>query len=296
MDRMQETTPAPDAKAQGRVVAALGCFDGMHRGHVSVLKEAARLGRETGCLTMLVTFPRVGKCLTTEAEKAKIAKALGIWKVITLEKKPEDPAAYLKGELQVQVLVLGQGGTAEKELAPLAAAIGLQVRQVPEARVQGRRVTTAALERALEEENLLQYRELCGRDYELTGRIAHGKALGRTVGMPTANLEVDPRKKLPREGVYATITGLPEGRFMGLTNIGTRPTVDRESRVSIETYLFGFDRNIYGEEARLEVCFFIRGIRKFNSLEEVWEQVRRDEEVARQKLREIYENEERHAK
>lgn len=127
--------------------------------------------------------------------------------------------------------------------------------------------------------------------YVLTGAVVHGKALGRTVGMPTANLAVDARTPLPPAGVYASIMTLPEGRFMGLTNIGTRPTVDRDARVSVETYLFDFSQNIYGEEAELEICFFIRGIQKFNSLEEVWEQVRRDEAAARERLRKIYHDE-----
>ena len=125
----------------------------------------------------------------------------------------------------------------------------------------------------------------------LAGTVVHGRALGRTVGMPTANLAVALGTPLPPPGVYASIMTLPEGRFMGLTNIGTRPTVDRENRISIETYLLDFDRDIYGEEAKLELCFFIRGIQRFNSLEEVWTQVRRDEETAREKLQKIFEQE-----
>lgn len=130
-----------------------------------------------------------------------------------------------------------------------------------------------------------------GGRWILTGTVAHGKALGRTVGMPTANLAADPRTALPPAGVYAAIMTLPQGRFMGLTNIGTRPTVDREDRTTIETYLFDFDRDIYGERAQLELCFFIRGIQKFKRLEEVWTQVRRDEVFARQRLGEIYQDE-----
>lgn len=122
----------------------------------------------------------------------------------------------------------------------------------------------------------------------LTGIVVHGKALGRTVGMPTANLAVEAGTPLPPAGVYASIMTLPEGRFMGLTNIGTRPTVDRETRTTIETYLFDFDRNIYGEQAELELCFFIREIQKFGSLGEVWDQVRKDEAAAKERLLEIY--------
>ena len=112
------------------------------------------------------------------------------------------------------------------------------------------------------------------------------------MGMPTANLRVDAGETLPPSGVYATITQLPEGRFMGLTNIGLRPSVDDSGRVTVETYLIDFSRDIYGERCTLEIHFRIRGIQKFADLDEVRAQVRRDIAAAREKLMHIYTEEE----
>ena len=129
---------------------------------------------------------------------------------------------------------------------------------------------------------------LCGRPYTLTGTIEHGLALGRTVGMPTANLHVDDGEALPPDGVYATITRLPKGKYMGLTNIGPKPSVDDSGRVTVETNLFDFSRDIYGERCSLEIRFRIRGIQKFAGLDEVRAQVGRDIAAAREKLMQIY--------
>ena len=145
-----------------------------------------------------------------------------------------------------------------------------------------------ALRQAFESADFEAYTALCGKPYTLSGTIEHGRALGRTVGMPTANLHVDAGEMLPPSGVYATITHLPEGKFMGLTNIGPRPSVDDSGRVTVETYLFDFSRDIYGERCTLEIHFRIRGIQKFPNLDAVQAQVRRDKAAAREKLMYIY--------
>ena len=132
------------------------------------------------------------------------------------------------------------------------------------------------------------YTALRGRPYTLSGVIEHGRALGRTVGMPTANLRVDAGEPLPPDGVYATVTRLPEGKYMGLTNIGPKPSVDDSGRVTVETYLFDFAGDIYGERCDLEIHFRIRGIRKFADLDAVRAQVERDIAAAREKLMHIY--------
>ena len=132
------------------------------------------------------------------------------------------------------------------------------------------------------------YTALCGRPYTLTGTIEHGLALGRTVGMPTANLHVDDGEALPPNGVYATITRLSEGKYMGLTNIGPKPSVDDSGRITVETYLFDFAGDIYGERCALEIHFRIRGIQKFADLGAVRAQVERDIAAAREKLMHIY--------
>ena len=145
-----------------------------------------------------------------------------------------------------------------------------------------------ALRQAFADGDFETYGAICGKPYTLTGTIEHGRALGRTVGMPTANLRVDAGEVLPPEGVYATISHLSDGRYMGLTNIGPKPSVDDSGRVTVETNLFDFSRDIYGERCSLEIRFRIRGIQKFAGLDEVRAQVGRDIAAAREKLMQIY--------
>jgi riboflavin kinase/FMN adenylyltransferase len=112
----------------------------------------------------------------------------------------------------------------------------------------------------------------------------HGKALGRTVGMPTANIEVADKHLLPECGVYATCILVEGKKYLAVTNIGLRPTVDQEQQVTVEAHILDFDQDIYGQSVELEVHKFLRPIRKFTSLEEVQKQVEKDIEEAKQYL------------
>lgn len=118
----------------------------------------------------------------------------------------------------------------------------------------------------------------------LTGKVVHGKALGRTVGMPTANIEVTDKSQLPECGVYATRIKVGEETHLAVTNIGLRPTVDNEQQVTVEAHIVDFEQDIYGQSVELEVHKFLRPIQKFNSLEEVQRQVEKDIEEAKKCL------------
>lgn len=118
----------------------------------------------------------------------------------------------------------------------------------------------------------------------LTGTVVHGKALGRTVGMPTANIAVLDNGVLPEHGVYATKLLVHGKTYPAVTNIGYRPTVDERKEVTVEAYILDFSDDIYGEMVRLEVCSFLRPIRKFSCLEEVYAQVKKDIEIAKNLL------------
>lgn len=110
----------------------------------------------------------------------------------------------------------------------------------------------------------------------LSGRIVHGKGLGRTVGMPTANLETLEGQILPSPGVYASRMVIGDRVYDSVTNIGSRPTVDSGEDTTIETYIIDFAGDIYGKEVTLLIHQFLRQIQKFSSLEEVQKQVRED--------------------
>ena len=114
----------------------------------------------------------------------------------------------------------------------------------------------------------------------LIGKVVRGKALGRTVGMPTANLCIT-EGTMPEEGVYATRIRIGDGVYTSVTNIGRRPTVDDESYITVETFIIDFDKEIYGERAILEVHQFLRPIQKFDSLQEVQMQVQQDVKMAK---------------
>ena len=114
----------------------------------------------------------------------------------------------------------------------------------------------------------------------LIGKVVRGKALGRTVGMPTANLCIT-EGTMPEEGVYATRIRIGDGVYTSVTNIGRRPTVDDESYITVETFIIDFDEEIYGEQAVLEVHKLLRPIQKFDSLKEVQKQVQKDAEMAK---------------
>ena len=112
--------------------------------------------------------------------------------------------------------------------------------------------------------------------YKITGTVVHGKALGRTVGMPTINLETkEDISKIP-SGVYASKARLREKEYLGVTSVGKRPTVDEEDYRTIETYLLDFSEDVYGEEVELTLEAYIREIQKFDDIKQVKEQVKKD--------------------
>lgn len=118
----------------------------------------------------------------------------------------------------------------------------------------------------------------------LAGKVVHGKALGRTVGMPTANIEICDENLLPECGVYATRILVGGKAYQAVTNIGLRPTVDKEQQITVEAHILDFEGEIYGENVVLEVHRFLRPVQKFGSLEEVHAQVKKDIEEARKCL------------
>lgn len=115
----------------------------------------------------------------------------------------------------------------------------------------------------------------------LKGKVVHGKALGRTVGMPTANLQVE-GEELPQVGVYATRIKIGDTYYNSLTNVGRRPSVDDDKCITVETFIIDFCEQIYGERVELEFVAYLRPVQKFESLEEVSNQVKKDIEHAKQ--------------
>ena len=116
----------------------------------------------------------------------------------------------------------------------------------------------------------------------LTGTVVYGKAKGRTVGMPTANLRVPVGTALPESGVYATTVRIGEERFYGVTHVGSRPSVDKSRSITVETLVLDYSGDLYGRTISVDFYKYLRGTQKFNSLEEVKRQVDADCQMARE--------------
>lgn len=123
--------------------------------------------------------------------------------------------------------------------------------------------------------------------YTLSGKIIHGRALGRTVGMPTANLEITDGLVIPPRGVYASFITIDNTVFPSITNIGIRPTVDNDSLIKIETYIFDFNRDIYDKNVTVTLAFFLRDEKQFQNLDAVKKQVENDIILAKKLLEQI---------
>lgn len=229
--------------------------------------------------------------LTTEEEKAYLLQDSGVDYLLSLP-YTEELRQLSRNELLQQVLIPGLGAVAivcgEDDLPGLKDC-GLKLLSCPMQRTSsGQTIFSSELKRLLAAGDLAVYQEQAGHAYLLIGIIVHGAARGRKVGQPTANLGLIPQKQIPPHGVYATLSGLGEDLHMGLTNIGRRPSVDDRPDVTVETFILDFDEDIYGETEVLELCFSIRGVMKFNGLEEVRDQVQKDIQMARAKLSAIY--------
>jgi riboflavin kinase / FMN adenylyltransferase len=305
------------ATAKTPTLVALGNFDGIHRGHRQVIQPILQAPSETPLdlpkvISTVVTFkPHPQEYFTGQSrtlltpidEKVQHLGNFGVDQLVLL---PFDQALasltpqefveqILVQQLQARQISVGQNfrfgkrraGTTE-DLQTIAAQHQVAVHIAPLYTTAGDRVSSSAIRQALEEGKPQQAQQLLGRPYALVGKVVTGKQLGRTIGFPTANLQVPPEKYVPRKGVYRVIvkgTGL-EG--LGVMNIGDRPTVDQVPQTTIEIHLLDWAGDLYGQTLTVELDSFLRPEQKFGSLDELKAQIQRDCDRARREGAERY--------
>jgi riboflavin kinase/FMN adenylyltransferase len=299
---------APLPLGQGAVVT-VGSFDGVHRGHRAVLDEIARRASATGRRSLLVTFephpmevvnpaaapPR----LTTPEERQEILAQSPLDYVAVLRfdeaLRALSPEAFVRqvllGRFAMRELVIGpdhgfgRGRSGDvATLRALGAALGFPVDVVPPVEDGGVGIVSSSrIREAVAAGDLGGAARMLGRPYSLSGPVVSGAGRGRTVGMPTANLAVPPRKVLPPDGVYAVQVEWPGGRSAGMMNQGPRPTVADPER-SIEIHLFEFTGDLYGARVRVEWVAWLRAGRRFESLEALRSQLEQDRRDAMARL------------
>lgn len=280
-------------------VATIGNFDGVHLGHQQVLAQVMQKGKELGLPTVVIIFepqPReffaghdAPPRLTRFDEKVRLLEAQGVDRVLclTFNERLRSMTAdqfvdelLLKG-LAVQHFVVGDdfrfGCDRSGDYCMLKRSgrhYGFSVVNTETYDVDDERVSSSRIRRALQSNQLALAEKLLGRPYRVTGRVMHGQKLGRTIGVPTANVRMH-RFPCPLTGVYAvTLTG--EGlQAEGVANVGMRPTVNGTLPV-LEAHLFDFDGDIYGQLLAVEFKAFIRPEQKFDGLEKLKQQIETD--------------------
>ncbi|MBC7670352.1 bifunctional riboflavin kinase/FAD synthetase [Caulobacter sp. DWR2-3-1b2] len=292
-------------EARGAAVA-LGNFDGVHRGHQQVIAQAAKAALAAKAPLGVVTFdPHPRRLfrpsepafkLMTHDQQARALQALGV-DILYLLPFDFEMASFGDRDFVDQVLVKGLGvrhvavgfdisfGRGRSGSAALMETYGAQdgfsvsVAE-PVASRDGDKFSSTAVRDALRDGHPERAARILGRPFAIEGVVRRGQQLGRTLGFPTANVEVEDYV-VPKLGVYATRTRLPDGREVpGVANLGNNPTTG-EVETRLETWLFDFDEDLYGQVIETDLIAFLRPELKFASIALMVEQILRDEQAAR---------------
>ena len=279
-------------------IATIGFFDGVHRGHQYLFEQLAGIAGEQHLQPLIVTFeqhPRqvlqadfIPQLLTTPAERKALLEQYGEVVMLPFEEvQPLTAAQFmrrLKEEYDVRVILMGydhrfgsDGLKHPHEYRALGAETGIEVLTMNEY-VEGEwHVSSTEIRRALENGNVVVAAELLGRPYELSGTVVHGRGIGRSLGFPTANIAPENTHKiLPRAGVYSVrVTTSAMTQRPAMLNIGTNPTVGNETQ-TIEVHIPSFEGDLYGERMTILFDRFIREEKRFDSLQELQEQIKAD--------------------
>jgi len=287
------------------MVVATGFFDGVHTGHRLVIQQLVEAAAVRGGESMVVTFwphprnvlqkeARSLRLLTTLAEKKAMLRALGVDKVEVLQftkdfstLTTEDYLRMLMNEYGASAVLVGYDNrmgcdaSDADDVARTAESLGLEViRTDMVSSERGYAVSSTKIRERLEAGDVSDAAAMLGYAYGLHGVVIAGNRLGRTIGFPTANMQLyEPLKLVPGNGVYFVKVRTLDRNLYGMCNIGCRPTVGPGNARTIETNIFGFDEDIYGLDIEVTFVSKIRDEVKFGSFEELRQQLEKDRDA-----------------
>jgi riboflavin kinase/FMN adenylyltransferase len=295
--RLEWNEPAPETCRGG--VLSIGNFDGVHRGHASLLARLQVRAGERGVPAVALTFdphpllllrPEAYEpTLTTVEDRAHCLQRVGADHVVVLNTRPEllrlsaeeffqkVIRENLRGCGMVEGPNFGFGKNREgnvETLARLCGRDGMSLEIVPPLHMDGGVVSSSRIRKALVAGDLADANRWLGRPYALSGRVAEGQRRGRQLGFPTANL-IDVPTIIPGDGVYAVRAKLADQSWPGAANVGPNPTFDEQAR-KLEVHLIGFEGDLYGRNLNVEFHARLRDTRRFESVAELLAQVRED--------------------
>ncbi|MEO8458305.1 MAG: bifunctional riboflavin kinase/FAD synthetase [Chloroflexota bacterium] len=292
--------------APGRPSAVtIGVFDGVHLGHKHLVGLLCERARTDGLAAVALTFnphPRTVirpgtkvTYLTSLEERVELLQALGLDAVGILpftselaQLSPRDFLALLVEELQMRVLMVGPDFALGRNRAgtigvmrQVGQELGFDVQVAPLLDDNGEKVGSSSIRQALSEGDVTRVANLLGRPFSLRGPVVTGDQRGRTLGFPTANIAIGLDRALPAYGVYVTRAYVGETAYESTTSIGIRPTFDVEPRPTVETFIIDFNKDIYGQEMRIDLLERLRGEQRFESVDDLVAQMHRDIENTR---------------
>jgi riboflavin kinase/FMN adenylyltransferase len=288
-------------------VITIGTFDGVHLGHRLILEDVMRHAAAIGGESMVITFephPRqvlqpqsAIQILTPLPDKLDLIMEAGIQHVavtpFTVEFSELSATAYIEDflvkEFHPAAIVIGYdhhfGHDRRGNIALLrkySKALCYEVHEIPAHMISDAAISSTRIRQALQSGEVRAAVEMLGRPYPLRGTVVGGEKLGRTLGYPTINVQpLYADQLIPAQGVYAARISVEGVSYGAMLSIGTRPTVSSEGKVTIEAFLFDFDREIYGQEVALQFIQRMRDELKFDSLDTLKDALRQDERDAR---------------
>lgn len=301
---MQIIRDTTDFVSPGETAVSIGKFDGVHLGHRRLLEELIDQ-KEKGLLATVFTFdpyPEVffgygsKQMLTTLDEKEQIFEKMGIDILVEFPFNAVSAATpsrefvtrFLCSHLRARFIAAGpdlsfgdHGSGNFSLLEELAPEYGFTAKKIEKVIMDENIISSTLIRRLISTGEVTTAARYLGEPYMVRGRIVHGKALGRRIGIPTLNQVPPEDKLLPPFGVYYSDVLIGEKKYCGMTNIGIKPTVSEEKRVTVETYLYDFRDDIYGETATVQLLTHRRPEMKFGSLEELKKTMEQDIQAGR---------------
>ncbi len=292
-------------------MVTIGSFDGVHRGHQEVLAQLRNMAQLAKGESVVFTFDphpvtvlapdKPFDMLNTTAEKITLLEKFGVDHLIVYPfSKSFAALSYdefvqqiLLDKLDMKGMLIGHDNTVGKnkegnyaQLKALSERFGFSLYMHTELKLEGAKLSSTQIRKLLSEGRLFDAAQLLGHPYHVTGTVVHGQHLGNKLGFPTANIQPDALKFLPANGVYAVKVPFKDTVYLGMMNIGTRPTVDEQAvKAVVEVHLFDFNGNLYGQDVRVALLRKIRDENKFETIDALRQQLKQDKIDALEILR-----------
>ena len=289
---------ARDFSISGKSAITLGKFDGIHKGHQKLISHVLEK-KAQGLQSVVFTFGQMpgtvfdgkGRTILTSMERRAHLESMGIDYMIECPFVPEtiqmEPEQFIEEilvkQLKVKYLAVGPdfrfGHNRRGSIGMLkrmADVFGYEIEVFEKECLDGKVISSTYVRHMLETGEMEMVHKLLGYPYYVSGTVVHGRAIGRTIGIPTINLIPDEEKMLPPNGVYLTKTTFGHENYFGITNIGVKPTISGDEVKGIETHLFDFDGNLYDQQLLVAFYAFERPERRFESLAELQKQLEED--------------------